>query len=471
MKLHLPAIAAATVCCLACVEINPRLAGNLIPLDQTYNIYPTSCAIPADILSNRFADSLSGYSQSRITIGAVRENEYGLTGRSCALTLIPPYDTMDFGNRSALVYKGMHFGAALDTINVGALGQEHILQNVEVYALDKPLNPGHDYDCNNVANTISVDFSKRICKGAPVLNGIDSLSFDFTDDFARKYLEIEPDDLKDFDGFCKKYPGIYIRTDSPMGNGGRINMFEVQLGYDSDYGYILGDYAEFKVKCDYDYDGVAETDTAFFFCFGFTDFVDIDSLLQNGTHGSYPQYALNLTSQETRSKEGPVTEKILIEGGGGLKPVISALGLKHLSEKLISEKGGDPKKAVINKPNLIFPFEFPADYREMYKFPEMLSPTCRIRSDTMMFYNGLTDASSSDENQGDINRSTLCYEPDITYHIQELLKISESPFSGETETQKTKRNLLNSGQYDIWLLNMAYELVEEESSGNSDLSE
>lgn len=471
MKLQLPAIAAALVCCLSCVEVDSKMGGNLIPVDQTYTVHPTETAIPQGMISMQFADSLSGFNQSRITIGAIRDNEYGLTGRACALTLIPPFDTMDFGNKSALIFKGMHFGSALDTISVSAFGQEHIIQNVEVFALTQPLDPGKDSDVNNCGDNIKVDFSKRINKGNPVINGTDSLTFDFTDEFARKYLDIELSDLKNYKQFTKKYPGIYIRTDNPMGLGGRINMFEVQLGWDQNYGYILGDYAEFKFKGDYDNDGRAETDTSFFFAFGLTKFVDIDSLLNKGARGNYPQYVMNITTQQTRQKAGPARDKVLIEGGGGLKPVISAVGLKHLAEKLISEKGGDPRTAVINKASIILPFEFPQDYREMFKFPQVLSPTCRIRGDSTVVYSGLTDASSKDENQGEINRSLLCYQPDITYHIQELLKINETPVPGETDTQKTKRKMLLGGEFDIWLLNMAYEIETTSNSSSSEMSE
>ena len=471
MKFKLPAIAVAIVLCHSCVEVNSRMGGNLVPIDQTYTIHPTETTIPEGVISMQYADSLSGFSQNRITIGSIKDDDYGLTSRECALALVPPFDTMDFGNKSALIFKGMHFGSALDTISVSEFGQEHIIQNVEVFALKEPLDPVKDFDCNNCGDNIKVDWSKHINKGNPVINGSDSLTFDFTDEFARQFLDIQVSDLKSYDRFIKKYPGIYIRTDKPLGKGGRLNMFEVQLGWDQNYGYILGDYAEFKFKGDYDYDGRAETDTSFFFAFGLSRFVDIDSLLNKGVRGNYPQYVLNITSQETRRKAGPAKEKVLIEGGGGLKPVISAVGLKHLAEQLISEKGGDPRTAVINKASLVLPFEFPEDYRMMYKFPQILSPTCRIKGDSTLVYGGLTDATSSDENQGDINRSKLCYEPDITYHIQELLKINETPVAGETETQKTKRKMLLGGEYDIWLLNMAYEIETTSNQSGSEMSE
>lgn len=78
---------------------------------------------------------------------------------------------------------------------------------------------------------------------------------------------------------------------------------------------------------------------------------------------------------------------------------------------------------------------------------------------------GLTDSSSSAENQGDVNRSLSNYAPDITYHMQEILKIDEN----NPEDSKTKRFL--KGSYDIWMLIMAKESVTTTSSGNKDLSD
>ena len=78
---------------------------------------------------------------------------------------------------------------------------------------------------------------------------------------------------------------------------------------------------------------------------------------------------------------------------------------------------------------------------------------------------GLTDSSSSDENQGDVNRSILNYAPDITYHMQELLKIDRD----DLENARTQ-NLLR-GEYDIWLLIMANEQITTTTSGNQDLSD
>ena len=470
MKFTFPAIAAALLCCLSCVEIDTELGGSLIPVDQTYTIHPTEVALPYGSVSQLQADSLSGYSQTRITIGAIRDDKFGLTTRSSAFTLVPVKDTLDFGNLAAAKFVRFHFAAAFDTASVASENQKYILQNVRVHSLTEPMNPGHDYNCNG--NTLSIDYGKSIVKGAPTINGADSLSFDFTEEYARRFLAITQEDLGSFEKYTRKIPGIHISTDAPLGNGGRINIFDLQIGYDSDLQYVTGNYAMLNMLCDYDNDGKPEKDTAFFFVFGLMDFTDTDSLFKNSSRGNYPEFSLNLTGQESGPMAGKADEVIEVEGGGGLKPVVSALELKHLAESMIAAEGGDPRGAVINKASLIFPFVFPEDYRDMERYPYMLSPTCRIRqTDTTVVYAVLTDASSADENQGIVNRNTLRYEPDITYHLQELLKINEKPEADESANDELKRRKLLGGEYDIWLTINAHEVTKSSSSSSSSMSD
>ena len=469
MKSKVTAIAAALLCCISCIDIDTELGGNLVPKDQTYTIHPVEAPLPSGAISTRLADSLSGYSQTRITIGAIRDEAFGLSGRSCALSIVPAHDTLDYGNLSAARIIKFHFAAALDSVSVASFDQAAIIQQVRVNPLTEPLDPGHDYDC--LGNSIKADRGTSIVKGTPTVNGRDSLSFDFTEEYARKFLQITQEDLQDFSRYSSKIPGILISTDAPAGTGGRINIFDLQTGYSASDKYVTGNYASLHMLCDYDRDGVAEKDTVFRFVYGLTEFTKLDSLFTAVSRGSYPEYALNLTSHESRRLEGPARETVAIEGGGGLKPVLSALSLKHLAEDLIRAEGGVPSQAVINKASVILPFPFPEDYRMMFKFPQVLSPTCRIRqADTLVTFANLTDAASSSENQGEINRSTLCYEPDITYHLQELLKISETPQEGESDTDALRRRKLLGGEFDIWLIITAHETITTESS-NSDLSD
>ena len=114
---------------------------------------------------------------------------------------------------------------------------------------------------------------------------------------------------------------------------------------------------------------------------------------------------------------------------------------------------GDVSRIVINRATLTLPFDMPADYRELDYYPKVLSPTCRIvSSDGKATFASLTDSSNSSEDQGDINRSHLHYAPDITHHLQEMIRLRD--------TDKI-------GNYDIWLLVVSNETVETATSTNA----
>lgn len=438
-------VAAIVIAGHSCIKVNGSLGENLIPTDQQFDLH--TAEFPLTDIQMKMADDLSGFSRSRITIGAIRDDQFGLTTRGCALTLVPLHDTIDFGKNPK--FKRFHFSALRDTVSVADAGQERILQNVNVYELvEAPDFKKYDL------NTIPAHGMTRITKGIPVLNGAnDSLSFDFTEEFARKFFEMKDSDLDSLKGYLAKFPGIYIETDAPTALGGRINMFNVQLGYSKTQGYLDNTYAELYYSAEYD--GVVK-DTAMFFYYSPTKVFKVDSLLTNGTSGKYPQYCFNATGHETRPAAGKATDKILIEGGGGLKPVILAADLKKAVEAAIAPYG-DPRKAIINRARIILPFDEPDDYTAFEHFPDFLNPTGRIESSNgYVSYASLTDTSSENEDPGKLNRSICRYAPDITYQMQSILKIDD------------EKELSN---YDIWFLLMHTEVEVTENNNSSSMTD
>ena len=100
----------------------------------------------------------------------------------------------------------------------------------------------------------------------------------------------------------------------------------------------------------------------------------------------------------------------------------------------------------------------PEDYTQMKYFPSILSPTIQkdVKNDEGVArptFAGLTDASVSAEDQGDIDRSNLLYSPDVTYHVQELL---------------TRTDLDTATDADIWLLTIFQEQVAQASGSLMD---
>ena len=411
----------------------------MIPKDQSFKTY--AIEVPISTIYMEMLDSLSGVSTTRMTIGAIRDEDFGLTTRATALSLVPFYKELDFGDPGTQEFKKFTFRSALDTVSVDNPNQQYILQNVNVYALTKPVTS--EYNTNA---PIEFDSSKRVSKGVPILNGKAELSFEFSEEFGNKYMNITKDDLKDIDTYLAKYPGIYMDTDVPDGNGGRINMLDLQLEYNSSY--ISSNVAELRFSAKYS--GV-QKDTAFLFFLGATDLFDADSLVNNSSIGYLPQTCLNVTghSDISRSKAGLAGEEIIIEGGGGLHPVIPAADLRQMMIDAISPYG-DPKEAVINKATVVLPFEPVDDYSQVDHFPKILSPGVKIRysADSLKFF-VLSDYSSTSQDPGDINMSLFQYSPDFTYHAQTLLRL------------KDPEKITN---YDLWFLIQAEETIYAQSS-------
>ena len=452
----LPVFAAALFLA-ACVNIDPELGSSMVPVSSTYTTV-TPAAIPIGV-KQLMADSLSGFSNNRITIGAIRQDaDFGLTTRASVISFVPLFNTKhDMGTDRKFI--SMHFSVALDSISVENKAEAGILQNVGVYEASRPVDFAKDGDCNATFPHGAV----RVSSGVPVINGEDSLSVWFTEEFGSKYLKADEYMAGGFDTYTANLPGIYLDTPAPVGQGGRINIFDLQLGYDSNYGYITGNYATLKYSAVYNGE---RRDTSVFFYMGATGLYDLDSLAKNSGTGNFPQYALNLTGHQTAGQAGDAGALVLVEGGGGLKPVVSAAEIRQamINEIDSREGAGAHNRAVINKATLNFhyvdDFAGGGDYELLYKLPQVLSPTCRLHaSDSTVSFMGLTDSSSSEENQGDRDLSLLGFNPDITYHAQELLNM------------KADNAGLANGSYDIWLLIMHRDLITTTSSGNSDLSD
>ena len=436
----------------SCVKVDGSLGKGLIDKSLIYDTYTQE--FPLTEIKMKLSSDLSGYSDSHLTIGAIRDDTFGLTTRSAAFPLIPALDTLDLGTNPKAVSMDIYF--ALDSISCAQDSQKGIFQNVYVYELTDSLDRG-----NTVAAQDIPHGTKIITKGIPVIDGTGALDFYFTTEFAQKYVDAikelgpvlkqrDEDNPKDlYKDYVKKLPGIYIETDVPEGNGGRINMFDFScLTVSNSYYTRNGNLALLKVNSEWK--GVRK-DSTFLLIPGEPEFSDEASAINNNT--KFYQYCFNRTYHSTA--ETTPSGNIYVEGGTGLKPVISAKELQEKTVEAIRANGGDPEKAIIVKASIELPYEQPQDYMDMKYFPSVLSPTIRtsVKStdgvETITFA-GLTDASVSTEDQGDIDRSNLMYSPDITYHLQELLK---------------RKDLDTATNADIWLLTI-HTKVEAEANGS-----
>lgn len=429
MKKLFLACAAAALAATACIKVDYSLGSSLVDKGLLYDTYTVEFPL-TNIMMKRSSD-ISGYSSTRVVIGAVRDDVFGLSTRESALTLVPAMDTLDLGTNPKAQSFTLYFAA--DSISYADDSQARILQNVYVSKLTSALDP-----LKTASNTEIAHSEELITDGLPVYNGSGPLSFAFTKAFAQEYLDglksIAPDGIivnREWDDdklearykeYTAKLPGIHLRTDVPSGNGGRINLFELScLEVSNGQFYINNNLGVLR----YTNDEVAGKDTTLVIVFvpGEMSLLDEDTSMDSGTR--FYQFAFNHTSHSF--PESAAGANIYVEGGSGVKPVISAKELYDNSKKAIEEKGGSIKDAIVTKATIVLPFEMPADYRDMKYFPKILSPTIRhtVTDDdgnSVVQFAGLTDASVSTENQGDIDRSNLVYCPDISYHVQEILK-------------------------------------------------
>ena len=465
-------IGAALVCAASCVYVDDNLGQNFIPGDQIYEV--RTATFDLDGIRMGYSDSLSAYSSSRITVGAIRDSKFGLTSRSSAFTIVPVVDTIDVGENPRVTQ--FHFTVSRDTTSVEDEGQTNILQNIYVHRLEHVLDSTYLYTVD--LNDKDFIGKETITRGIPVYNGGDSLSFDFSDDFAMEMVKMfqeDPDIQMDLDEYLEKMPGIYIRSDAPATEGGRINMFNCPIEVSDSY-YVTGNYAELKIRSDY---GTRkDVDTSFLFYFGPQERTTDTEQYAFNICDSHPEdrtFLIEDTENKTRSILYTATDgKIYVEGGNGLKPVISAVEIKNLLTDHLKEEGLDPDEIIVNKASVILPFdEFinsgEYDYSQNYMLPDILSPTCRFSyySESLdnadgeriryVSYAGLTDASVESENQGDVNLSLSRYSPDISHHVQEVLRASDDS--------------LATGRYDIWLLVMVNEVITSTNEQQQEMSE
>ena len=221
---RIAAIGAILLISAACIKINEELGESFIPTEHRWDVF-TPDAVELKNIRLQMADSISGYNTSRFTFGAVKDDISGISVRSTSFTLVPVRDTMDFGKEGTMKIKQFHFSAVRDTLSMVYDNEVGILQNVIVSELKKPLDSTILYMgafSNPEVLNKYVDISNRITDGIPVYSGGDSLSFDFSLEFAERFVQkLKKADMDSLALFLNDLPGIFITTDAPDFNGGR----------------------------------------------------------------------------------------------------------------------------------------------------------------------------------------------------------------------------------------------------------
>ena len=471
------AIGAVLFSSASCVYIDDTLGKDFIPTDHTWDVYPCE-AVTLQGITMANSDKLSGYSTRRFTFGAVRDDNF-VCNKSTSFTLVPLDKNIDFGKETDgyPIVRQFHLSAVRDTLSMVYDYQKKVIQNVYVHELKKPLDSTILYSSTNLSELALTD--RLITEGVPVYSGGDSLSLDFSKEYTtslirriREFQRLEGQAGDSLNVYLKHVPGIVISTDPQGEDGGRINMFEVAMQTES--GYITGNYAELKITGKYDY-SEEPVDTSFLFYFGPSDFLKDDDT-------SYPaQYAFNASDNRTveadfmEKWENSTKENIYVEGGSGLKPVVKASEIKEIISSLIKEKQDagnsiNEDEIVINKATIMLPYNVGTDYDKLEKYPMILSPTVRLKSNNEEYvtYAGLTDSSIESENHGDINRSLQMYCPDISHHVQEIASLKQGVGEDVPSNESEEDFLKRLEKYDIWMLIMHEEITETSTDSSYD---
>ena len=188
-------IGATLLWAASCVNIDEHLGKNFIPTDRLWDVYtPAATPLNTGEVMLITADSLSGYGTRRFTVGAVNDEALGSCSKATSFTLVPVITDLDLGENTKV--RQFHFSAVRDTLSNVDDRQERMMQNIYIYNLSKALDstviytnalaPGVKYkaDSKKTNREIFLNESKIITKGIPVYNGGDSLSFDFTEEYA-----------------------------------------------------------------------------------------------------------------------------------------------------------------------------------------------------------------------------------------------------------------------------------------------
>ena len=91
----------------ACFKTSTEIGKDLIDQSLLYDTYTVE--FPIEDIRLRRADDLSGFSDKRLAIGAIRDETFGLTTRSTAFCLVPALDTLDLGTDPEFVRFMVHF--------------------------------------------------------------------------------------------------------------------------------------------------------------------------------------------------------------------------------------------------------------------------------------------------------------------------------------------------------------------------
>ena len=180
MKKYLALCLAAALLTPGCVKVDNSLGKGLVDKSLLFDTYTVQ--FPLEEITMELSGDLSAFSDSHLTIGAIQDPEFGLSTREAAFTLIPQKDTIDLGSNPQAVSFSLYFAA--DTVSLADESQRHIIQNLYVTELKEVIPSSITSTSHPLEHG-----TELITDGNPVYNGETYLEFNFTKEFAQKYID------------------------------------------------------------------------------------------------------------------------------------------------------------------------------------------------------------------------------------------------------------------------------------------
>lgn len=400
----------------SCIDTNYTLGDALVPTSN--NLYVETASIDLKIGMKSSADIQS--SSYYYAVGSVVSEQFGLTTVDLAATVTPSDTGIKFGTDPRLV--DAYIFLELDNTDTFTTGQDNITQNLYVYPMARAMD-------STMVTCSSVSSDDYIHKpiGKALLTSRDTVIVPLEKDWALKLMSATKAELDSMPLFIKNHYGVYLTTDDPIEGtiGGRLNNFKTA-------NVILMVNSVNKQNL--------RRDTTITFNIG---------SIYNGVSTQVFNHSSKALEVDPDNDE----EVLYYEGLAGIKPFIDARILRSSIEEWAAGNDVDLSKILITRATFELPFEFPDDYRTVDNYyPQGLYPAVYSKdsTDNIKRYTLLGSIYDDTYNKGDINRSLLCYRPDVTYYIHSII---------------TKDEIIDED--NIWLI-APFEYVEKSSSSTSD---
>lgn len=398
---------------VSCISVDKSLGSQFIPDDEKLQVHTVTFPLPLEL---RMADSLQAQSSSTALLGAFRSTELGEIHFGTAANISPVLGgTIKFGKDP--VIKSIYFVTAISETQVLEESQSGIPQNIEVYRMMKVIDTTTLY--NNSIRPGDYD-PVPLNTGSATFFGGDSIKIYLSNDYGALLLTATDKELDSLDLFIKKFKGLYLTASAPEQGltGGRLNLFSAP---DASLVISYNFQPEWKA-------GLPRKDTTVVLAF------------------AGDGYCLNTSSYGSQHLETANTSDMTVlpvEGAAGIKPYISMDALKTMLDDWMEKNNYDPKKILLIKGEYVLPYEMPADYKQLDRYPLSLYPTYHQKESSTgrMYYYQPTDIYTADNPAGNIDRSAMVYKGDFSSTLQKMIS-------------KTRQELASDTQfaYDFWFM-------------------